>query len=87
MAKAMPIFNDFAMRSNYEIVGDGAMVQKENYFDNIFKSIALNNNSSANSKYDDYADEDEEELVMPQPREGKDIELGWDIAHMTPEDF
>lgn len=77
-AKGIPFMNDFAVASSYQVQGDGSVAQNENHFDNVFKSIAMDNRTTT-------SEFNEEE--MPQPKEGKDIELGWDIAHMTEEDF
>jgi hypothetical protein len=69
--------------------GDGSLNQTENHFDNVFKSIAIKP-SGASSEIvmdEDEDDDEDEDEEMPVPKEGKDIELGWDIDHMTDEDF
>lgn len=35
----------------------------------------------------DIEDDEDEEEDYPQPKEGKDIDLGWDIDHMDAEDL
>ena len=89
--KNTPFANDFAMMPNYEVNGNGAIQQKKNHFDGVFKSIALNGSGASAAKTDasmDLDDEDEDdEEDFPQPKEGKDIDLGWDIEHMEAEDI
>ena len=70
--------------------GDGSLKQTENHFDTVFKSIAIKPSGATSEVMIDEDDDeydDEEDDEMPVPKEGKDIELGWDIDHMTDENF
>lgn len=49
----------------------------------MFKSIAINGGAGNIEMEDEDFDEEE----MPLPREGKDIDLGWDIEHMDQDDL